>query len=511
MKTVYKNASIVTGLSIAERGLGFLYRIVLSRYIGAEGLGIYQVSLSLFTLLSTFAAGGIPVTLSRVIAKSNAEKNPAQGRETLSAGVALSLLISLPLSLLFWLFADEMTFLFSDIRSAKVLKILLVGLGFSGVYAVVRGYFWGNKQFLASSMIEMTEEIFMVLAGIALLKTTSSPFDGAKRAAWALAVADILSCLVALLCFFLAGGRFSAPKKELKPLFNASAPITSVRASGSLVNSAVAVLFPAMLIRSGLGEGQALGLFGVVTGMVLPVLFIPATLIGSLAMVLVPELSEDFYRKNEEGLKRNIGRGLRFAFLIACALLPFFFVLGEDACKIAFSDGTAGEIVKKSCVILLPMSLTMISTSILNSIGFEKQTFLYFFLGAAALLSSILLLPSIFGVYAYVIGLGGSYTVTALCNLLFLRKKCPFLFKRVGQVCVQLVFPALIAVLPLSLFGGLFRAFFLRFTGEVLSMLLTALALAIFTFLAYRVLRFLPSPKVFLRKSQKKKRIYRKV
>ncbi len=510
MKTVYKNASIVTGLSVAERGLGFLYRIVLSRYIGAEGLGIYQVALSFFALLSTLATGGIPVTLSRVIAKSNAEKNLAQGREALSAGVALSLLISLPISLLLWLFADKTSFLFSDVRSAEVLKILLVGLGFSGVYAVVRGYFWGNKQFLTSSMIEMAEEIFMVLAGLALLKTTSSPYDGARKAAWAFALADILSCLVALLCFFLAGGRFSTPKKELKPLFNASVPITSVRASGSLVNSAVAVLFPAMLVRSGVREGQAVGLFGVVTGMVLPVLFIPATLIGSLAMVLVPELSEDFYRGNEAGLKRNIGRGLRFAFLIACALLPFFFVLGEDACKIAFSDGTAGEIVKKSCVILLPMSLTMISTSVLNSIGFEKQTFLYFFLGAAALLLSILLLPPVFGVYAYVIGLGASYTVTSVCNLLFLRKKCPFLFKRAGQVCVQLIFPALTAVLPLSLAGEVFRTFFLRFTGELLSMACTTLALALFTLVVYRILRFFSFPVGFLRKPQKKK-IYRKV
>ena len=73
---VFANASIVTFLSIAERGLGFLYRIVLSRLIGAEGLGLYQVALSLFSLFLTLGTGGIPISVSRMISKSKAENNP---------------------------------------------------------------------------------------------------------------------------------------------------------------------------------------------------------------------------------------------------------------------------------------------------------------------------------------------------------------------------------------------------------------------------------------------------
>ena len=69
---VIANASIVTGLSIAERSLGFLYRIVLSRLLGAEGLGLYQVALSLFGLFITIGTGGIPITVSRMISKAKA-------------------------------------------------------------------------------------------------------------------------------------------------------------------------------------------------------------------------------------------------------------------------------------------------------------------------------------------------------------------------------------------------------------------------------------------------------
>jgi len=69
-KNIYRTAAVVTGLSIAERALGFLYRIVLSRLIGAEGLGLYQVALSVFSVFITLGTGGIPITVSRLISKT---------------------------------------------------------------------------------------------------------------------------------------------------------------------------------------------------------------------------------------------------------------------------------------------------------------------------------------------------------------------------------------------------------------------------------------------------------
>ena len=478
-------ASIVTGLSVAERGLGFLYRISLSRLIGAEGLGLYQVALSLFSLFLTIGTGGIPITVSRMISKSKAEKRPLDERRAVSAGVFLSLLLTLPVCLLLIPFGNKLTFLFTDERTFSVFRILLIGLCFSSLYAVFRGSFWGNKQFLLPSILEIAEESVMVIAGILLLQNVSSASSGAEKAALAVVISYLFSFTASFLCFILKGGKFSKPKTMLKPLFNATMPITSVRASGSLVNSAVAVLLPIMLIRAGLENSEALTLFGVVSGMVMPILFIPSTIIGSLALVLVPELSEDFYRKNYERLKKNIDRGLSFSFMLACILIPFFIALGKDLGMLAFSNEKAGELITVSAPILLPMSLTMISTSMLNSMGFEKQTFFFYFIGAAAMLLCILLLPSVCGIYSYLIGLGASFILTAVCNLVFLWKRCPFLRKGSGQVRVQRIFCPLLFILPISLFGKIADVVFSAVAGEFLSLILAALVTAILTFLLY--------------------------
>ncbi len=504
---VYTNASVVTALSVAERGLGFLYRIVLSRLIGAEGLGLYQVSLSLFSLFLTIGTGGIPLTVSRMITKSKAESSLNGEKEAVGAGLALCLLLTVPVSLILGIFGKSFGFLFSDERSLNVFRILLLGLSVTSVYAVLRGYFWGNKQFLLSSLLEIAEESVMVIAGVLLLQNVSNAGTGAEKAAWAVVLSYLFSFTASLLCFFFQGGKIGNPRKSLKPLFNATLPLTSVRASGSLINSAVAVLLPVMLIRTGIDETEALKLFGIVSGMVMPILFIPSTVIGSISLVLVPELSEDFYRKNFTRLNKNLERGLRCSILVACVLLPFFYALGEDAGRIAFSNVTAGEMIRKSSPLLLPMSLTMISTSMLNAMGFEKQTFLFYFISAAAMLLCILFLPPVCGIYAYVIGLGVSYTLNSVCNFVLLNKKSTLFRKGRGQVFVRSLFPALFAILPISLLGQFSNLLFKRIFGESLSAFFTAVCMGIVTLLIYILTGTIPVKSIFekyLSKNRKK-------
>jgi stage V sporulation protein B len=237
-------ASAVTALSVAERGLGFLYRIALSRLIGAEGLGLYQVALSLFGLFLTIGTSGIPITVSRMISKSKAERRPLDERRAVTAGLTLSLALTLPACLILIPFGHRLGFLFTDNRAFGVFRILMLGLCFSSLYAVFRGSFWGNQQFLLPSILEIAEESVMVVAGILLLNSVSSPAVGAEKAAWAVVLSYLFSFTASTICFFVRGGKLSTPKPMLKPLFNATMPITSVRASSSLVNSAVAVLLP---------------------------------------------------------------------------------------------------------------------------------------------------------------------------------------------------------------------------------------------------------------------------
>lgn len=423
--TLLKTASLVTVFSVCERGLGFLYRILLSRTLGSEGVGLYQLALSVFAVFATLVSSGIPVTLSRLIPKYRTLGNSAAERQTVSAAVLCTLLAAIPLFLLVYLGHGLVDSFFSDPRCGKIFLILMYGFVFNAVYAVLRGTFWGNKQFLAYSVIEFVEEAVMIAVGALLILGADSATDGAERAAFAVVVSYLTSFALALIYFFAKGGKFvRAGRENFRPLLSAALPVTAMRTSTSVVSSLVSLLLPARLIAGGLTAAQAMSEYGVALGMAIPILYTPATVIGSLALVLTPELSEHFYRKNHRSLQQSLERALQATVLVSCTLIPLFFVFGPDMGMLIYASARSGELIGKACGMLLPMSLAMITTSMLNSLGKEKKTLLYYFLGAAAMLACVWGLAPFVGIYALLIGQCANHTVCCLMNLRLIRKTC---------------------------------------------------------------------------------------
>jgi len=460
----YQTTALVTFFGVAERALGFLYRIVLARLLGAEGLGLYQIALSHFSFFRTLGGGGLPVTTSRLVAKERAQQGGNEGGVLIVAGL-ISLGITLPLTLLFCLLP----------WTTPTLKILFIGLSLTCLYAIVKGFFWGKNKFLIPALLEFGEEIVGVIAGVLLLRCLGQ-YATAESGANFAAIACVIACAVS---FFIALPLlFTIPKKErqvraLKPLFKevafAALPVTAMRAGSSLISSLIAILFPAMLMKAGASAEEATAAFGVATGMAFPLLSMPMTLVGSFALVLMPRLSHDYYQGNDEKVHQNVERGLTCAVYIACLLLPFFAVFGENIGLLTYDNLLAGEMLKYCCPLLLPMSFCMITNTALNSMGQEKKTLGYYLIGAAGTILCVLLLPQFLGVYAYAVGLFVQFVVVATLGAvsLFRRWKPTRFFLR--KILLSLAF-----TLPVLLLGWGCLPLFARFCGVYLCMGLTA-------------------------------------
>ena len=312
MRTFFKTVAIVTVFSISEKFLGFLYRIYLSRTIGAEGIGLYQVALSVFGLIYTLTCSGTPITVSRLMTKYRAEGQEKKVNKIISAGIFLTLFTAIPVCLIFFLFGDKFSFLFADERCLKIFHVILPGLIFTSVYSVLRGVFWGNKDFLPYSIIELLEEVCMIVCGIVLINFASNVTQGAFRAGIAVLISYLFSFTLAVTVFFIRKNKLVNPTSEFKPLLFSAMPITAMRTANSLSMSLVSLILPMRLILAGYTNAQAMSLFGSAMGQAIPLLFIPTTLIGSFTLVLVPEISENFYKKRSFYLKRDVEKALKF-------------------------------------------------------------------------------------------------------------------------------------------------------------------------------------------------------
>ncbi len=461
--SLVKNTAVITTVSCLERVLGFLYRIVLARLLGAEGLGLYQIALSHNLLFQTSSRGGIPVTLSRTVSRLNADGKSDRSGGALIAATLLGLSIALPVTLILLPFAEYIPFFKGD---ASVLKILILSLIVNSADAAVTGYFWGNKEFFPTSMFEMAEQIITVSLGVLFLSGAGSlsPVRGAERAAWAHTLGCVISFAIALAVLLRRKPKFTSPKPFFKPLFRTATPITAVRVAATATGAAVAVLFPFALSQAGMSSAAALQAFGVVTGMVMPLLYAPLTIIGSLAIVLIPELSEAAARRDGKKLQRNTERSLLFSLAIPCLLFPFFHALGASLGALAYQNALAGEMLSRCAILLVPLSLNAILMSILNSLGYERKTLMLSIFGSVAFVAGIFLLTKFVGVYAFPISLFLQLAIELIFGFRLLQKRCPL-----SRNFARRALFYLLATLPLCALGRYFFSLFSRFFGEWLT------------------------------------------
>ena len=131
---------------------------------------------------------------------------------------------------------------------------------------------------------------------------------------------------------------------------------------------------------------------------------------------------------------------------------------------------------------MFPMSITLITTSMLNSLNLEKKTLFYYLIGASVLLLCIYFLPKYIGIYSLVLGLLLSYIITSVFNLILLKKTC----KKPPKIMTFLI-ASLVFIIPSTLLCYLLYSVFSHFLPSIINIILSAVITTIFSYLFYKV------------------------
>ena len=420
---------LVTFLSVLARALSFLFRIYLSRTIGAENLGIYQIALSIFFLFCTLTAG-LPLTVSRKTAELSVTNYKDGQKSLLSSALLVGLSLSVAVITALYLLSSHLTFLFSDERCLPLFLILLPCCISTAVYGIIRGWFWGNKNFIVFSLTEFFECIVRISLGVLLVSGVISGAGGAYGTALSFTIADVLCTVVLCILFAVYGGKLGKPNK-VKEVVKTATPLTAVRLYNSLINSLIAIIVPARLIACGMDSNIAITEFGRAMGMAIPLLMSPSTLTGAIATVLVPELATLKASNNGVELKQKAEYSIIASVLCAYLFVIIFLPLGKEIGILFYNDETAGNYVSYASILMIPMSISGITATMLDSLGMEIKTMRNFVAGSVVMLLILFFTPSFLGVYSIAMGLGVSYLTSSVLNLVCLKKELKISVKKI--------------------------------------------------------------------------------
>ena len=437
LKKVIKALAILSSFSILTRALGFLFRIFLSRTIGAEGLGVYQIAFSVFMVLETIVSSGLPLVVSKQTASKHSlgDKKGEQG--IVSAGLIIGAATSLLLCVIVYAFKALFGVIFTDKRCLGILFILMPTLVFSSVYSVLRGNLWGKRKYFWVSFTEFIEQIIRVALTVLFLVVVDLALEKVFLASIAYALSCMLSSALVFLIYIKGGGKFGSPKGQFGPILKSSSPITLVRVIASLITPFIAIIIPLRLASIGYTNEQAVALFGIAIGMTFPLLYIPSTVMGALSMTLIPNISSAVTTEKYGEVKSHINFSIKFAYFISFLFISLYMALGEHIGVFFYNNLESGVFLVSSSLLVLPICLSGVTVSCLNALDMETKTFINYAVGAVLLTFSITILPSLVGIMSLVWGMGLCLGSASLLNIFMIGKKMKDNFFNMGYLSLS--------------------------------------------------------------------------
>ncbi|MGN0167395.1 MAG: oligosaccharide flippase family protein [Acetatifactor sp.] len=424
---------ILTLTGLVSRIIGFFYRIYLSRLFGEEGMGIYQLLSPVLSLSFSLTAAGYQTAISKLVAEQAAKENRISLRP-LAVGLSISLPLSLLCNAVVYALADPIAgVLLQEPRTASMLRILSFSIPLSAVHSCINGHFYGVKKAEIPAASQLLEQITRVgcvyIISARCLSMGKTP--SISSAVLGLTVGELFSMLLSIIaawyCFpsgrathgllTLSGKSRSAAGSLYGALLSMALPLTANRIVLNLLQSIESVSIPARLRLYGYDNVTALSVYGVLTGMAMPFIFFPNALTSSVAILLLPMISESYALGDIPALKSAAVRTVKYCGLMGACCMTGFVLFGNWAGNAFFHSPLAGYFITTLGFICPFLYLDTTLSSILQGLGMAGHIFVMNVICLVIRLAFVFLAVPRFGITGYLWGLLASQLTLGLLYL----------------------------------------------------------------------------------------------
>lgn len=439
--TFVQGALILTVAGIIVKFIGAFSRIYLSRLLGGEGIGLYQMAYPIYLLCLAVSSAGLPVAISIMVAEKNAVHDYLGGqrvfRISLMALTATGLFFS---GLLYfgaqWLIDSGIV---RDPRAYWSLLALSPAILMATILATLRGYFQGLQNMTPTAVSQIVEQLFrvVIMIGLAVVLLPYGLEYGAAGATFGAAPGAFVGILV--LIFFYYKNRSwrkammesrdtlivpDSTAKIMKRLLILALPVSLANIMLPIVSNIDLFIVPRRLEVAGFAVEEATTLFGYLTGMATALVNMPTIMTASLAASLVPVISEAMARNNGDVVYQRTGLAMRMANIITVPSFVGMCVIATPISAMLYATPEAGPCIAVMSFGVFLLGVQQVTTGVLQGMGKTAIPFINMVVSACVkiILSwNLTAIPSL-GVIGAAWATNADFGVAALLNLYFLHK-----------------------------------------------------------------------------------------
>lgn len=440
-QTFLQGTLILIAAGMITRLLGFINRLVLARFMGEEGIGLYMMALPTLFLVITVTQLGLPVAISKRVSEAEAKNDQAKIKRILVISLLITGITSIVFTIGMVMAAPFIaTTLLTDERTLYPLIAISPIVPIIAISSVLKGYFQGRQNMKPQSFALVIEQLVRITC-VAFFIKLLLPY-GVEFAAAGAMFSVILGELASM--SYLTGifkrqkmirvrHRFfdyiKSSKDTMKELFSISLPSTGSGLIGRMSHFLEPILVAQSLAIAGISSSLATKQYGELTGYVLPLLFLPTFITNSLSIALVPSISEADARQNKLLIHYRVHQSIRISFAsgaIATVVLTLF-----ASPILTYMYGTANA--SHFLVLMAPFFILLYIQSplqaALQALDLARPAMWNSLIGAAIKLTVLFLLASNpnFGINGVAIAMSVGVILVTLLHLASLYKEIGFM------------------------------------------------------------------------------------
>lgn len=377
IKNFLVNGIVLSAVSVILRFADVAFNAYISRHIGTEGTGIFQLIISTYIIGINVAVSGIGLASTRLVAEELACGNELGAKSAVKRCLVYASFFGTTAFLLLFYSAPFISVHFLKNKITEIpLKILALSLPFVAVSSVLSGYFMAVRRSVKTASGQVLEN-FSRMAIIIFLLSRVMP-EGLIYSFISLGLGSVISEVLSflwLMALYLHDKRRYVNLRKSNDLTSRMLSISLPVAVSSYLKSGLSglkhMMIPIWLAKSGIGSHSALSAYGMIHGMAIPLMMFPSAIITAFSSLIIPEVARLFVKNNTEGIKKAIS----VIFKITLA-----FAIGVFGILVCYSNGLGMSVYKKAEVggylrILAPLTVIMYFDEVVDGLlkGINRQ------------------------------------------------------------------------------------------------------------------------------------------
>ncbi len=427
MKEKFIKSTIILIIGgIITKILGMLNKVIMARYLGTEGLGIYMMILPSFILFLNISSFGFPVAVSKLVSEDD-----RNNKKLIFTSIIFVLFINFLLMIFILFIAKYLSFnLLHEKRSYYAIMAISLVIPFASISGILRSYFFGRERMGPHVISHITEDIVRIIAMV-----IGVPFfmhKGVEYAVCFVILTNIISEVTSILIlFFFLPKNFSLTRSDVKPskiylrdCLSISIPTTATRLIGSICYFLEPIILTGVLLYVGYPNSVIVREYGIISGYALPLILLPSFFSNAISQALLPVITKKYKMRDIAGVKRKIRQGIAYSLLIGIPLTIVLEMFPDKLLKLLYNTTSGVSYIRFLAPVCLLQYIQAPLASTLDALGMSKENFTS---NLAGVLTRLVMLPLFsltkIGMWGLIFSTSLNVVVVTMMNIKQVRKK----------------------------------------------------------------------------------------